>query len=95
VFYFIEALEAAARELGFAPKEARQLAYATFDGALALAQSSDAEPAVLRAQVTSKGGTTERALQTLENDAVKAKIIVAVKAAAERAKDLGDAFAAS
>jgi pyrroline-5-carboxylate reductase len=95
VFYFIEALEAAARELGFPPHDARQLAYATFDGALALAQSSDAEPAVLRAQVTSKGGTTERALQTLEHDGVKAKIVAAVKAAAERAKELGDAFASS
>ena len=95
VFYFIEALEEAARELGFAPSDARKLAYATFTGALALAQSSDAEPATLRAQVTSKGGTTERALATLEADAVKAKIIAAVKAAALRAHEMGDAFGAA
>ena len=44
VFYFLEALEAAALELGFAPAEARALAYATFAGALALAQASDASP---------------------------------------------------
>ena len=62
VFYFLEALEAAAQDLGFAAADARKLAYATFAGAVALAEASAAEPAVLRAQVTSKGGTTERAL---------------------------------
>lgn len=94
VFYFIEALEQAARDLGFAAADARKLAYATFSGAVALAQSSDAEPATLRAQVTSKGGTTERALATLEAEAVKTKIIAAVKAAAVRAHELGDTFGA-
>jgi pyrroline-5-carboxylate reductase len=92
VFYFLEALEGAARELGFAPADARRLAYATFGGSIALAQASAEEPATLRAQVTSKGGTTERALSSLEADAVKAKIVAAVKAAAERARELGDAF---
>ena len=92
VFYFLEALEAAAHDLGFAPADARRLAYATFAGAMALAQASPEEPAVLRAQVTSKGGTTERALASMEADAVKAKIVTAVKAAALRAGELGDAF---
>jgi len=92
VFYFLEALEAAARDLGFATADARRLAYATFAGAVALAQASPEEPAVLRAQVTSKGGTTERALAAMEAGAVKADIVAAVKAAALRAAELGDAF---
>jgi len=92
VFYFLEALEEAARDLGFAQADARRLAYATVAGAIALAQGSDAPPATLRAQVTSKGGTTERALATMERGTVKATIIAAVKAAAERANELGDAF---
>jgi pyrroline-5-carboxylate reductase len=92
VFYFLEALEEAARELGFTAADARKLAYATFDGALALARASSADPATLRAQVTSKGGTTERALASLEADAVKTKIVAAVKAAALRARELGDAL---
>jgi pyrroline-5-carboxylate reductase len=92
VFYFIEALERAARELGFDAADARRLAYATFSGAVALAQSSPEDPATLRAQVTSKRGTTERAIATLEADAVGAKIVAAVKAAAERARELGDEF---
>ena len=51
-----------------------------------------ADPATLRAQVTSKGGTTERALATLEARGVKAGLIAAVKDAAARAKELGDEF---
>ena len=91
VFYFLEALEHAARELGFTPADARRLAYATFAGAVALAEASPDEPAVLRAQVTSKGGTTERAILSMEAGAVKAKIVAAVKAASLRAGELGDA----
>jgi pyrroline-5-carboxylate reductase len=90
VFYFLEALEQAARELGFDPAQARRLAYATFSGAMRLAEQSEAEPALLRAQVTSKAGTTERAIATLEEAAVKAAIVSAVKAAARRAKELGE-----
>jgi pyrroline-5-carboxylate reductase len=92
VFYFLEALEEAARDLGFAGADARRLAYATFAGAMTLAQASPEAPAVLRARVTSKGGTTERALASLEADAVKAAIVAAVKAAAARAGELGDDF---
>lgn len=89
-FYFLEGLEQAARELGFASADARKLAYETFAGALKLAMASDLDPGILRAQVTSKGGTTERALTMLEADGVKAKFVAAVKAAAERARELGD-----
>jgi pyrroline-5-carboxylate reductase len=92
VFYFLEALEQAATELGFSAGDARKLAYATFDGAVALAGASALQPAVLRANVTSKGGTTERALATMESDGVKPRIIAAVKAASARARELGDAL---
>jgi pyrroline-5-carboxylate reductase len=93
VFYFLEALEVAARDQGFDSGAARKLAYATFAGAVALAQSSELDPATLRAQVTSKGGTTERALATMEVAGVKGHIVAAVAAAAERSRELGDAFA--
>ena len=92
VFYFLESLEQAARDLGFPPADARRLAYATFSGAMALAQHSAADPATLRAQVTSKGGTTERAIATLDAHRVKASIIEAAKDAATRARELGEEF---
>lgn len=92
VFYFLEALEEAARDLGFDATEARRLAYATFAGSVALARASPEDPSVLRAQVTSTGGTTERAIAALEAGAVKATIVAAVKAAARRAEEMGDAL---
>jgi pyrroline-5-carboxylate reductase len=94
VFYFIEALEAAGRELGLAADQARTLALETFLGAAKLAHASRDEPAVLRARVTSKGGTTERAIAALDADRVQAAIVRAVRAAAERSRELGDELGA-
>ncbi|MCU0803953.1 MAG: pyrroline-5-carboxylate reductase [Burkholderiales bacterium] len=91
-FYFIEALEQAARELGIAPETARSLAIETARGAGELAARSSEPPGVLRERVTSKGGTTERALATMNADDVQAAIVRAVKAASERARELGDEF---
>jgi pyrroline-5-carboxylate reductase len=90
VFYFIEALEQAARELGMSADAARQLAIGTFIGAAKLAAQSSEDIATLRARVTSKGGTTERALAAMEGDHIKAAIVRAVKAAADRSRELGD-----
>ena len=92
VFYFIEALEAAALELGLEAGAARLLAIETFRGAAKLAAGSEDEPAVLRAKVTSKGGTTESAIDLLDSQDVKACIITAVQRAAQRAAEMGDLF---
>ena len=92
VFYFIEAMEAAALELGLSPEQARSLVLQTFLGAAQLAQTSPDNPATLRAKVTSKGGTTERAILTLDQAEVKTLIGNAVKAAAERSREMGDAL---
>ena len=90
VFYFIEAMQQAARELGFNDKDARRLSIDTFLGAAKLADASEDEVSVLRARVTSKNGTTERALLSMEANDVKQHIITAAKAAAARAKEMGD-----
>jgi len=92
VFYFLEALEQAAIELGLPPGEARRLAYATFDGSMRLARASSDAPAKLRANVTSKGGTTAAAIGVLDAAGVGERIVLAVKAAAARATELGDAY---
>jgi pyrroline-5-carboxylate reductase len=92
VFYLLVAMEKAAIAVGLPPAEARKLAYATVAGGMALAQKSDADPATLRAQVTSKGGTTARAIDTLERHGVKDAFVAAIRGAAARAKELGDEF---
>jgi len=90
VFYFIEALERAARELGLGADAAHRLAVDTFAGAVKLAAQAGEPPETLRTRVTSKGGTTERALGSMEADHVKDAIVRAVRAAAERSRELGD-----
>lgn len=90
VFYFMEALERAARELGLPPDAARRLALGTFAGAVKLVTQAGEAPETLRSQVTSRGGTTERALASMEADRVKEAIVRAVRAAAERSRELGD-----
>lgn len=95
VFYFIEQLEAAAIELGFPPETAQVFALQTFLGSAQLAAHSEESVAVLRERVTSKRGTTERALQALAATQVGAHFGEAVKAAALRARELGDELANS
>jgi pyrroline-5-carboxylate reductase len=90
VFYFIEALQQAAQKLGFNADDARRLSLETFLGASKLAASSADDASVLLARVTSKNGTTERALLSMEANHVKQHIITAAKAAAARSREMGD-----
>ena len=90
VFYFIEALRQGALELGFDAAQARQLVLGTFAGAIALAQASSEDVATLRERVTSKGGTTERALTAMADADVGGAIVQAVHAAMRRAGELGE-----
>ncbi len=90
VFYFIEAMQQAALELGLSVEQARALSLQTFLGAAQLALHRAETPDVLRAQVTSKGGTTERALNRMQELEVKSAIVQAIHAAAERSRELGD-----
>lgn len=90
VFFFIEAMQQAAREMGLTEAQSRSLSVQTFLGAARLAAASDEPAAVLRERVTSKGGTTAAALQCFEADRVKTAIVRALHAANARARELGD-----
>lgn len=92
VFYFIEAMQQAAVELGLSEQQGRQLAQLTFAGAAELAIGSDESVALLRERVTSKGGTTHAALTAMDTLGVKSAIIQALHAAAERGRALGEEF---
>jgi len=94
VFYVLEAMQAAGVELGLAPEQARRLAVATFAGSAALAGQASEPLATLRERVTSKGGTTHAAITTLDGAGVQPAFIRALRAAAVRAKELGDEFGA-
>lgn len=90
VFYFLEAMQQAAQELGLSPEQGKELALATFTGAAQLAAQSDEPVEVLRQRVTSKGGTTHAAITSMEQAAVRQAIVEAIKAAAARGRELGD-----
>lgn len=89
VFFFIEALEQAAKELGLSGEVARKLALHTFSGAAKLAASSPDPVSELRERVTSKGGTTEAALASMARDHVREAIVRAIHAANARGRELG------
>lgn len=89
VFYFMEAMMAAARNLGFSPSEAETLVNQTFIGAINLQNGSSLSGAGWIAKVASKGGTTERALAVFDNASVNEIVDKAVSEANRRAKELG------
>jgi len=89
VFYFIEAMQEAARQLGMDEAQGRALAVATFTGAAQLAAQSGEPASVLRERVTSKGGTTAAALASFDAQGVKDAIVRGALAADARAKEMG------
>ena len=92
VFYFLEAMAQAGVDMGLSEAQAQQLAVGTFVGASELAQRSGEPPEVLRQRVTSKGGTTHAAIESLDKDGVRQQFMRALQAAQQRARELGDEF---
>jgi pyrroline-5-carboxylate reductase len=91
LYAFIEVLEAAGVSQGLSATAAQQLVRGTLIGAAALLDKTGEDPAELRRQVTSPGGTTQAALTVLMGEAGLGPLLqAAVDAAVERAKVLGE-----
>lgn len=90
VFYFMEALQQGALAFGFPPESARQMALETVLGAARLAAAGDEGFDVLRQRVTSKGGTTEAALNAMREHRVAEGIVAGMCAAEARGRELGE-----
>lgn len=89
LFLIIESLIEAGVQHGLSYSVARRLVLSTVVGAGRLMQESGEEAAVLRARVTSPGGTTAAALGELEARDVRGALAAAVSAAANRSRELG------
>ena len=89
VFLLAESLIDAAVNIGFTRKEAEELVSQTMLGSAHLMQKYGKPPAELRRNVTSRGGTTERALKVFEEGGFAKLVEDAVKAAYQRSKELG------
>lgn len=88
-FLLMEMIESAGVELGLNPETARLLTIETALGAARMALESEHDPQTLRRLVTSPGGTTEAAINSLEDADIRALLKRAVTAAATRADELG------
>lgn len=89
VFWFIEQLAASGERLGIPRATALKLALQTVLGAAKLAVSSDKSPSELKSQVTSKGGTTEAALEIFDEEKLAERFARALQAASRRSAELG------
>jgi len=89
-YYFLvmEVMEKAAVRLGLSPEHARILTLQTAFGAAKMALESNHDPAILRKQVTSPGGTTEQALNILNNGGLEELFNKALQAARDRSIEL-------
>ena len=93
VFYFIEAMQQAAVELGLSEAQGRELALATFVGAAQLAAQSATRCRCCARRSRPREAPPTRPLTSMEQAGVKDKIVAAVKAAAARGRELGDELA--
>jgi len=90
VFHLLEGMLEAAGQMGLEKEVSRELALATVIGAAKLMQETGEDADALREKVTSKGGTTEAAINTLQDRGVKDSIIAAMLAAQARSRELAN-----
>lgn len=92
VYYFMESMIEAAKGLGLASDEAKELVVQTVLGAAEMVRATGEEPAELRRKVTSPNGTTQAAIEMMQQNDFSETIIKAVNRSAERAGELGAAI---
>jgi pyrroline-5-carboxylate reductase len=91
-FLLAELMMQAATDLGLDADAARRLAVATLHGAGSLVHAGDGDLARLRAEVTSKGGTTEAALAIMNAADIRGIVARALEAATRRGHELAEQF---
>ena len=89
IYYLVEAMMAAGATAGLDREMARQLTLQTVIGAAHMLLDTRAEPAILRQQVTSPGGTTQAGLEVLEAYQFQQGVTAAILRATERSREMG------
>ena len=88
LFYLAEAMISGAIEGGIDPVQAREIVVQTLLGSAQLMQVSDDPPEVLRAKVTSPGGTTAAAVAVFDDRGIKDALVEGIAAARRRGREL-------
>lgn len=89
VFYFMQSMMEAALQMGFSKNDSKVLVSQTFTGAIELFNQSNLSPNSWMEKVASKGGTTQAALDSMDDNNVNELIKEAAFAAFSRAVELG------
>ena len=89
VFYFMQSMLDAALKMGFSEYDSKVLVSNTFEGAIELFNQNDISPKSWIEKVASKGGTTQAAIDSMDDNNVKQLIQDAAYAAFDRAVELG------
>mgnify|MGYP000221111082 CR=1 FL=1 len=93
-FLLVEHMIRAGVEMGLAPETARDLAVRTAAGAARMLEKTGESPQELRRKVTTPNGTTHAAVSTFERLGLPAAVGEALRAAAERSRQLGEELSA-
>ena len=91
-FFFMQAMQQVAEQLGFDAAQAKKMVAQTALGAATMALNSDSSFADLRAQVTSKGGTTHEAVTTFSAQGLEKMVSDAMYAAIKRAQEMAQSL---
>ncbi|KZE53943.1 pyrroline-5-carboxylate reductase [Brevibacillus parabrevis] len=89
IYYLVEAMMGAGATAGLDREMARQLTLQTVIGAATMLLETKADPALLRKQVTSPGGTTQAGLAVLESYQFQDAVTAAILRATERSREMG------
>lgn len=89
LYYFLDQMITVCKEFGFTKEDSESMIYKTMEGALTVWRETGIAPSELQRMVTSKGGTTEAALNVLSSKNVGESFQEALRQAQKRAKELG------
>ncbi|WP_216829538.1 pyrroline-5-carboxylate reductase [Alkalihalobacterium elongatum] len=95
IYYFVEAMEKAAKDLGLEEEEAKEAIIQTLKGSLKRLESTSKTSAQLYKEVMSPNGATEAALNVLASYQFQDAVIAGIKRSSARAKEMGQIFTES
>ncbi|WP_028399585.1 pyrroline-5-carboxylate reductase ProI [Ectobacillus panaciterrae] len=93
IYYVVEAMEKAAREIGLTEDISKPLILQTIIGAAEMLKTTPKHPSILRKEITSPGGTTQAGIEVLESCGFQAALIQCITRATTRSHELGETLA--
>ncbi|MFD3447838.1 pyrroline-5-carboxylate reductase ProI [Microbacteriaceae bacterium 4G12] len=90
IYYVVEAMEQAAREIGLDEATSKPLILQTMIGAAEMLKATPKHPSILRKEITSPGGTTQAGIETLQSYDFQKALVDCIVRATERSHELGE-----